>query len=230
MKKAIISLLILSTLGIGVLSGENKRKVAFLGITVKETDRGTLIEKVQEKSPADRAGLLPGDVLTGWNEHRIENASDFLLNLYTQRPGDRITVTLRRENLKKKIKVTLTEKKDRYAELYNEIPLIINLFRLEILGYALDEIGIMVGNLPSTLNEYFEVPDGGVLVQIVEPDSEGARKGIKPGDVIYAINGKPTPYTVQFRKIMDEESEYEIKLKRKGRDMTVSLKRMESPQ
>jgi S1-C subfamily serine protease len=229
-KKGILALLTVLLFWSGLSAQEKDSKVAFLGIIVKDTDRGVLIDSVQEDTPAHKAGLMVGDIMIGWNEHTIYDASDFLLNLYTQHPGEKVTITIKREKKVKRFEITLTEKNDRYAAIYNEIPLIVNLFRLEIMGYALDEIGIMVGNIPSTLNEYFEVPDGGVLVQIVEPESEGGRKGIKNGDVIYSINGKPTPYTVQFRQIIDEEKEFDIKLKRKGKEMTFHLKKMEPAQ
>ena len=229
-KKGILAFLMIIFIWSSLSAHEKDSKVAFLGIIVKDTDRGVLIESVQEDTPAHKAGLLVGDILIGWNEHTIYNASDFLLNLYTQHPGEKVTITIKREKKVKQFKITLTEKKDRYAAIYDEVPLILNLFRLEIMGYALEEIGIMVGNIPSTLNEYFEVPDGGVLVQMVEPESEGGRKGIKTGDVIYSINGKPTPYTVQFREIIDNEDEFEIRLKRKGKEMTFHLKKMEDAQ
>lgn len=230
MKKGILAFLMIIFIWSSLSAHEKDSKVAFLGIIVKDTDRGVLIESVQEDTPAHKAGLLVGDIMIGWNEHTIYNASDFLLNLYTQHPGEKVTITIKREKKVKQFKITLTEKKDRYAAIYDEVPLILNLFRLEIMGYALEEIGIMVGNIPSTLNEYFEVPDGGVLVQMVEPESEGGRKGIKTGDVIYSINGKPTPYTVQFREIIDNEDEFEIRLKRKGKEMTFHLKKMEDAQ
>lgn len=229
-KKGILVLLTVLFFWSGLSAQEKDSKVPFLGIIVKDTDRGVLIDSVQEDTPAHKAGLMVGDIMIGWNEHTIYDASDFLLNLYTQYPGEQVTITIKRNKKVRQFEIALSEKNDRYAAIYNEIPLIVNLFRLEIMGYALDEIGIMVGNIPATLNEYFEVPDGGVLVQIVEPESEGGRKGIKNGDVIYSINGKPTPYTVQFRQIVDEEKEFEIKLKRKGKDMTFHLKKMEASQ
>ena len=229
-KKGILVLLTVLFFWGGLSAQEKDSKVPFLGIIVKDTDRGVLIDSVQEDTPAHKAGLLVGDIMIGWNEHTIYDASDFLLNLYTQYPGEKVTITIKRNKKVRQFEIPLGEKNDRYAAIYNEIPLIVNLFRLEIMGYALDEIGIMVGNIPATLNEYFEVPDGGVLVQIVEPESEGGRKGIKNGDVIYSINGKPTPYTVQFRQIIDEEKEFEIKLNRKGKDMTFHLKKMEASQ
>ncbi len=59
-------------------------------------------------SPAAKAGLVPGDVITKINGKTISNSSDFIVAISTFKPGDTVTFTVRRpKGGTSNVKVTL---------------------------------------------------------------------------------------------------------------------------
>lgn len=58
---------------------------------------------------ADRAGLEPEDVITGLGDTEVTTLTSLAEALATERPGDRTTVTYRRDGEERTAKVTLGE-------------------------------------------------------------------------------------------------------------------------
>ncbi len=222
----LLTVLIFFTAAVPVFGQQDELAVPFLGIKIDEGEEpGVLVTAVQENSPAEDAGFRDGDLLTKWGDRKMFDTSDFMLNLYSQRPGDVVTIRIKRDAQALDLKAKLGESEDEYADVYNNIPLILQLFRIEMMGYAIDELGIMTGNLPQSLMEYFEV-EHGILVQTVEEGSNGAKKGFKPGDVIYEMNGKAMRSTLDFRAELNETDKVDIRFKRKGKDMRITMKKV----
>ncbi len=232
MRFKIVSLIVLASMFLSVpvsgTAGEEDAQVPFLGVKIDDAESGgAKVTDIQPGSPAEKAGIAIGDVLTRWGGRDMDDSSDFMLNLYSQKPGETVTVTIVTNGTARNIQATLGTSDDEYADVYNNIPLIVELFRIEMMGYAVDELGIITGNLAQPLLEYFEVEQG-VLVQYVEEGSNGAKKGFLPGDVIYEINGTPVPHTMQFRTEVDKSKKLIFKLKRKGKDITIDMRKKES--
>jgi S1-C subfamily serine protease len=59
---------------------------------------GALVGKVSPGSPADRAGLAPGDIITGLGLRSIANVEGVEQALANVEPGGRLTVTFQRGN------------------------------------------------------------------------------------------------------------------------------------
>lgn len=216
-------LLSLSAFGVN----EEILEVPFLGVKIDDAaEGGVKVTDIQDGSPAHNAGFQIGDIMKRWGDRKMEDSSDFMLNLYSQNPGDKVVILLARGNETRQMSLKLGKSPDEYADVYNNIPMIIELFRIEMMGYAVDEMGIITGNIPPALIEYFEV-DHGVLVQYVEPGSRGEKKGFKPGDVIYSINGVDIPHTILFRSEVDKARNLKIKFKRKGTDLTINMRKKE---
>jgi serine protease Do len=61
-------------------------------------------------------------------------------------------------------------------------------------------LGVAIGDLSPELARSFDYQrQGGVLVQDVSADGPGARAGLKPGDIIVELDGKPLPDAATFR-------------------------------
>ena len=76
-------------------------------VSVAEEEEGALVSEVAKDSPADQAGVKPGDIITKVDGKSVSDSAA-LLSLITQRkPGDEITLTVTRgdESLQLKAKV-----------------------------------------------------------------------------------------------------------------------------
>jgi putative serine protease PepD len=90
-----------------LISG-GKVQHAYLGIRVADASTsGAQITTVVSGSPADKAGLKAGDVITAIDGNAITNADDLTAQVGAHQPSDSITVTVTRNGSSKDIKVTL---------------------------------------------------------------------------------------------------------------------------
>ena len=69
--------------------------------------RGVRFEDIRKKSPADEAGVKPGDVLVRWNGEEVEDVAHWTGFLGKHSPGDQVKVTVRRGKELVELTVTL---------------------------------------------------------------------------------------------------------------------------
>jgi len=74
------------------------------------------------------------------------------------------------------------------------------------------QIGVSVSPLTKQLGEYFGVREGGVLVNTVRENSPAAKAGLKAGDVITEIDGKPVKGDFDLVRALGEKKEGEVTL------------------
>ena len=112
------------------------RKGGYLGVVARDisdqlkkyfqVESGVLIEKVEEDSPAEQAGLQAGDVILKINDKKIEDFSDLIRVLNFYDPGDKVTVHYSRKGVVKLTKVTLGKKEpgkfERGLRLHQNMP------------------------------------------------------------------------------------------------------------
>ncbi len=122
---------------------------------------GMRVRSVYPSSPAEGAGLEPGDVVVSVNGRPVESREDFDTLLSSVAPGGTATIEVRRENRTRK--VTL-----RAAGVPKDLG-------LEVLRR---EIGISVAQVR-----------GGLFVTSVARESPADRKGLERGDALLAVNG-----------------------------------------
>jgi len=112
----------------------------------------------------------------------MENARQLDVNLYRRAPGDTVTLAVRRGSLSLDVPVRVVERPedpDRFLSLVtperNLVP------RLGVLALELDDdLRSAVGPLRGR---------EGVLVAARAGSSPGAEDDLRPGDVVYAVNG-----------------------------------------
>ena len=110
-------------IGVGFAIPSNKAKTSadellkggkvshpFLGVQVSDADGGgALVAAVQSGSPAAKAGVQRGDVITRIGSKPVNNSSDLVAAVQTGKPGEQVTVTLTRDGSGKQVTVTLAE-------------------------------------------------------------------------------------------------------------------------
>jgi putative serine protease PepD len=82
---------------------------AYLGIRVgdAQNDAGASIGTVTAGSPADKAGLKAGDVITAVDGKAITSADELTAAVSAHQPNDKVTLTVDRNGTTKTITVTL---------------------------------------------------------------------------------------------------------------------------
>jgi serine protease Do len=141
-----------------------------------ETTQGVILTKIEEGSPADKAGLKSGDVVLELNGKKVRNASELISMISSRAPGAKITFTIQREGEKKKIPVTIGERKEEIAKAQNG-------------DYWL---GLQFGSLDK-YSEQYRIPNQinrGVVVIDVKEQSPAFEVGIRPGDIVDMINNR----------------------------------------
>ncbi|MGB9724065.1 MAG: S1C family serine protease [Chloroflexia bacterium] len=79
---------------------------------------GARVERVLPDTPAEEAGLRPGDVIVAVNGERITPERSLADLLARYRPGDTVTLTVRRDNERLEIQVRLGEHPERPGQAY----------------------------------------------------------------------------------------------------------------
>ncbi|MFF1919005.1 S1C family serine protease [Streptomyces sp. NPDC058221] len=88
-------------------------------VTMDEKTGGAVIsdqgsagtEAVPKDSPAGRAGLKSGDVITKFNDTVVDSGPTLIGEIWTHKPGDKVTLTYKRDGKTSTAEVTLGERK-----------------------------------------------------------------------------------------------------------------------
>jgi serine protease Do len=156
---------------------------------------GALIASVTPDSPASRAGLKEGDVVTGVNGHAVENGGDLQVIVSEDAPGSKIQLDVMRNGHPEKIDLTVGE--------YHK--------NQEVAAAAKDEsgharLGIAISDLTPDVRQQLQLGSDvqGVAVAQVQPGSPAEDAGLSSGDVILEVNRKPVTSADQFRSEVKE--------------------------
>lgn len=82
---------------------------AYLGTIpdFSQTEGGVLLSGVRAGSPAEQAGLLPGDVIVNFDDVRIDNLYDYAYALRSRKPGQPVRLAVQRQGNRIEVTVTL---------------------------------------------------------------------------------------------------------------------------
>ena len=155
--------------------------------------KGALVVEVVKGSPADKAGLRKGDVITLIDRKSVEDSSDARNHIGLLRVGDRVRVTVLR--------------KGRILHLYAII---------EDPNKIASAAGVDGGRLNRYLDGAILTDKRGVIeVKAVERDSVAWQIGLRKGDVVLALNRRPLTEVDDLAQGLNRRNApYAIKIRR----------------
>jgi putative serine protease PepD len=92
------------------LVGGGAVKHAYLGVSIATAENGVRLNEVRAGTPAERAGLEEGDIVTSVGGSRVRTASDLSTAIDARKPGDRVSLTYTRDGQSHSVTVTLGER------------------------------------------------------------------------------------------------------------------------
>jgi serine protease Do len=197
---------------------------------------GVYIVEVERGSPAERAGLKEGDILTEFDGERVRSVRG-LTRLVSETPPDRtVKATIVRDASRRALDVTPENSVALNRRLAPRAPapdlrILPRIPRTPAqpdtprfqLQPPRGRLGVTLGVLDGQMAEFFGVSRG-VLVSAVERDSPAARAGLKAGDVITDVNGRPTRQPADVSQaVRDAKDSVELKIVRDKKEMTLRV-------
>lgn len=153
---------------------------------------GALVAEVTKGSPADKAGLKPGDVILQYNKVSFNNVAGLRNAIAMMKPGTHITLNVQRDGK------------------YIDIPLDVGDFPSEREQMVTadnakeNKYGFSVQSLTPEISQTFGYRDDkGVVISKVEPGSPAGWAGLKKGTLIVGVNRKAVTSVDEFNKEMD---------------------------
>jgi serine protease Do len=152
---------------------------------------GALIAEVINDSPAEKAGLRPGDIILEFDRKKVGHTRELQRAVTRADPGKTAPMTVWRDKAEKSLTVRLGEMpEDRIAAgVERAVPKMM--------------LGMEVRPLTPDLAWQLDVRrDTGVVVVSVHPDGPSARAGVRSGDVILEVNHERIRALGDFERVV----------------------------
>jgi serine protease Do len=173
---------------------------------------GAFVSNIFKDSPADKAGLQPGDYVTALDGITIDDANQLLQMVGNLRPGERARFELIRSGTP----MTLTARIVARGE------------ESEISKQA-NRVwpGLYITDVNQDIRKSLELPNSkdGVVVAAVEQGSASAVAGLRQGDVIESVNGRSVKNVADFYSVINTKKNTELSFRifRQGVELVVGL-------
>jgi serine protease Do len=220
---------------------------------VRDDDKaqtGVVVEEVATGSPAEKAGIKQGDVITEFDGERVRSVRQFTRLVQETPSGRKAPTVVMRDGQRVNTSVepresdafTFVRDLARGADFDRAFPVppapparpfapappatpVIPDFQ-GFIWRSSSGLGITISDLSSQLGDYFGAKEG-VLVTAVTDNSAGAKAGLKAGDVITAFNGGSVTNPSDLRRRiqrLDDGDEFTIAIVRDKKPLTLKGK------
>jgi serine protease Do len=158
------------------------------GLGLKKAE-GAIVDQPQAGSPAAKAGIKSGDVITAVNGNAIKDSRALARTIAMMAPGSKVDLTIWRNGEQKDVSLTL-----------GTLPNDQQLARAETNSAGQDENATArLGLSVAPAGDVSGTGDTGVVVTDVDPNGTASDHGIKVGDVIVDAGGKPVSSPADLR-------------------------------
>ena len=166
------------------LSEEDKRQNGI------QDDEGVFVMRVPDDGAASRAGIRKGDVITKINNVPVVSGAEMVGQIATYRPGDRITISYKRDGKEYTTNVQL-----------RNISGTLDVVKTSII----DKLGADLQTISKESAKELGV-DGGVLIKSIGPRGMLSKVRVQEGFVIIKANNQAVTNVEQLRKVLENAS------------------------
>ncbi len=154
-----------------------------------KSDRGALVTEPQPDSPAAKAGLKSGDVITAVDNEPVQDARDLARKIAGIAPGTEVTLAIDRDGKSENVAIKIDEMRQT-----------VKVAALEKKSHTEEErLGLELAPARDVEGEGSK----GVAIVGVEPGGKGANLGFAAGDVILKAGGKTVSSPSEFKVALD---------------------------
>jgi len=182
----------------------------YLGVSIQELTpelkksfkyegEGVLVAEVMAGSPAERAGLKPGDIIAEYRGHKVSSTSEFKNLVGETAPGEKVEMKAFRNGKLENISAQVVELKDEQEPTRPGTS-------------RPSSFGLLVQELTPELRSQLGVGKNleGVVVAAVEPGSRADASGLKAGDIILRVNQTMVRNTSDFARAMESVGDEQV--------------------
>ena len=151
--------------------------------------RAAVVLDVFKASPAERAGLKPGDRVVAVGGRQVESYTQLLRRVALLAPGSKVKLQVLREGKAEDLEAVLAERPS------GEV--------LQVLAGTgrVSALGVVLKDLTAAAARQLGV-DAGVLVALVLPGGPAAAAGLEAGDVVLEVNRRRVADVAQVRAVL----------------------------
>ena len=224
-----------------IVPNQTKTNEAFLGVVTEETEEGAKVNQVSDESPAAKAGLKEGDIITKVNDIKIDGPATLYDAIGKFKPEDKVTISYIR-NGKTNTQVVSLAKNKNTMQYYNfnspegqggpsfditpkqrgfsfAIPNFPGMEGMTIPGFEnKPKLGISIEDLET---------GEGVNITGVSENSPAAKSGLKENDIIVQVNDQKIKDVDALKPIIKEAKEgtsFTFQVKRNKELKTIVVK------
>jgi serine protease Do len=158
-----------------------------------ENNEGALVTQVESGSPAEKAGLKVGDVITELDGQKVSDASQLQIEVGQKQPGSSIRLQVLRDGKNVSVPVTLEEMGSRDHQ-----------GKEAVRSNGKPRWGLGLTDMTPELREQLQASGDvhGAVVEQVQPGSSADNAGLQRGDVIAEVNRHPVQSAADVQKAL----------------------------
>jgi serine protease Do len=155
-----------------------------------KASEGALVSDVMEGSPAEKAGLKTGDVITSFNGKQIKDMDQLPRAVASTEIGKKVRLGIIRDGKEVEKEVVIGEMKEEGLRAQGK-------------PETEKDYGLVVQNITPEIGKHLGLKDKkGVIVTDVQPGSPAQEADIRSGDIIKEIGRQPVRNVGEFKEAM----------------------------
>ncbi|MET1116638.1 MAG: Do family serine endopeptidase [Comamonas sp.] len=143
--------------------------------------QGALVSAVEAGSPAEKAGIEPGDVITRYEGKPIEKFGDLPRMVGNTKPGSKSAITVFRRGSARDLTITIAEVEPDEKAAVAAAPAEDKASKSSA---AAQQLGLGVAELTEAQKKELKIKGG---VRVASAEGAAARAGLREGDVLLAV-------------------------------------------